>query len=328
MHAPFQGQSQTCALLWCKLCAEMPGFAAEWIRHHYCLCVGMNSFDTFTTTSWLARLDLYFHVAGQVNPETADEPRPTLLKHEHLGPLRIQKALYPEGPGLCHAIIVHPPGGIAGGDRLEVQLQSQPASQGLVTTPSAAKWYGTDRMSPALQKIHMVVDGALEWLPQETIVFDRARVDSELTINVGATGAMLGWDHLIFGRRASGESFKTGRFAQSLRIHLSEELVWHDRLVLEGDDALFASPVGLRGHHAFATLWAILAEPDSWTESRLDSVRAQSPMVSWTVLHPRLLVGRLLVEPLKLKSLLEQAWATLRPLVMQRIALAPRLWAT
>lgn len=288
----------------------------------------MNSIDAFTTSSWLARLGLHFHVAVQVTAGKPDEPRHTILKHEHLGPLRIQKALYPEGPELCHAIIVHPPGGIAGGDRLEVQLQSQAGSQGLVTTPSAAKWYGTDRASPALQKIHVVVDGALEWLPQETIIFDRALVESELTITVGGTGAMLGWDHLIFGRRASGESFKTGRFAQSLRIHLSEELVWHDRLVLEGNDALFASPVGLRGHHAFATLWAILAEPDTWTESQLESVRAKSPMISWTVLHPRLLVGRLLVDPLKLKGLLEQAWTTLRPLVMNRQALSPRLWAT
>ena len=159
-------------------------------------------------------------------------------------------------------------------------------------------------------------------------MFDCARVESDLTVEAGATGAMLGWDHLIFGRRASGESFKTGRFAQSLRILLSGELVWHDRLVLEGDDALFTSPVGLRGHHAFATLWAILAEPDIWTESRLEAVRVQSPMVSWTVLHPRLLVGRLLTEPLKLKGLLEQAWASLRPMVLNRTALQPRLWAT
>jgi urease accessory protein len=168
----------------------------------------------------------------------------------------------------------------------------------------------------------------LEWLPQETIVFDRALVESEITIKAGAAGAMLGWDHLIFGRHASGESFKTGRFAQSLRIHLFEGLVWHDRIVLEGGDALFASPIGLRGHHACATFWAILADPDTWTEARMELLRTHSPAVAWTVLHPRLLVGRLLVEPLKLKGLLEQAWSVLRPIVLKRPALNPRLWAT
>jgi urease accessory protein len=289
----------------------------------------MNRHESVSAPSWLARLKLDFNVASaQGDDSPMSSALRTNLMHQHLGPLRIQKALYPEGPGLCHAIIVHPPGGIAGGDRLEVQLQSRVQSQALVTTPSAAKWYGTDFPDPATQKIEIDLKGQLEWLPQETIVFDRARVTSVLEINAAETGAMLGWDHLIFGRRASGEIFTTGRFMQSLKVKLSDQLVWHDRLVLKGDDLLFNSPIGLRGHHAFATVWAILAEPQAWTETLLETVRAQSPLVVWTVLHPRLLVGRLLVEPLQIKVLLEQAWGTLRPIVINRSALPPRLWAT
>jgi urease accessory protein len=293
----------------------------------------MNPNDAPLSSGWLARLELDFNIAtvsGGSLKEASFVPEvvPTRLKHQHLGPLRIQKALYPEGPSCCHAIVVHPPGGIAGGDRLELRLQSQADSHALVTTPSAAKWYGTDFTAAATQHIALTVHGALEWLPQETIVFDRARVNSDICIEAGPTGAMLGWDHLIFGRRASGESFKTGRFAQSLTLKLSDALIWHDRLVLEGDDALFESPIGLRGHHAFATLWALVAEPQTWTEPLMETVRAQSPQIAWTVLHPRLLVGRLLVEPLKIKGLLEQAWSTLRPIVLKRPALNPRLWAT
>lgn len=289
----------------------------------------MNRIESFTTPGWLARLELDFNVASvQGESAPAAGALRTNLKHQHLGPLRIQKALYPEGPSLCQAIIVHPPGGIAGGDRLEVQLHSQVRSQGLVTTPSAAKWYGTELSMPATQKIEIDLKGQLEWLPQETIVFDRARVSSEISVNVAGTGAMLGWDHLIFGRRASGETFKTGYFAQSLKLKFADELVWHDRLVLRGDDPLFHSPIGLRGHYAFATVWAILPESQSWTELLLETIRSHSPLVAWSVLHPRLLVGRLLVEPLQLKVLLEQAWGTLRPIVLNRPALAPRLWAT
>ena len=289
----------------------------------------MNRLESLSAPSWLARLALDFNVASvQGDGSAVSDAFRTNLTHQHLGPLRIQKALYPEGPGLCHAIIVHPPGGIAGGDRLEVQLQSRVRSQALVTTPSAAKWYGTDFPVPATQKIEIDLNGQLEWLPQETIVFDRARVASTLSIHAGETGAMLGWDHLIFGRRASGETFATGSFTQSLKVNFSNQLVWHDRLVLKGDDPLFRSPIGLRGHHAFATVWAILAEPQIWTEGALETVRAQSPQVAWTVLHPRLLVGRLLVESLQLKVLLEQAWGTLRPIVLNRSALPPRLWAT
>jgi urease accessory protein len=293
----------------------------------------MNLSDASLSSGWLARLELDFNVASKPVSDLGEAlPAPqalrTRLRHRHLGPLRIQKALYPEGPSPCHAIVVHPPGGIAGGDRLELRLESRLDSEGLVTTPSAAKWYGTDFATPASQHIEITVEGMLEWLPQETIVFDRARVNSDICIEAGAKGAMLGWDHLIFGRRASGESFKTGRFAQSLTLKLSDALIWHDRLVLEGDDALFESPIGLRGHHAFATLWALVAEPQTWTEALVETVRAQSPQIAWTVLHPRLLVGRLLVEPLKIKGLLEQAWSTLRPIVLKRPALNPRLWAT
>lgn len=289
----------------------------------------MNRIKTLSAPGWLARLELEFNLASaQSDALPEGGALRTNLKHQHQGPLRIQKALYPEGPEQCHAIVVHPPGGIAGGDRLEVQLQSQAQTKALVTTPSAAKWYGTDLSEPATQKIEIDLKGQLEWLPQETIVFDRARVESDIEIDVSETGTMLGWDHLIFGRRASGERFRTGRFAQSLRVQFSNELVWHDRLVLEGDDPLFSSPIGLRDHYAFATLWAIMAEPHAWSETALETVRAQHPLIAWTVLHPRLLVGRLLVEPLQIRVLLQQAWGTLRPIVLNRPALHPRLWAT
>jgi hypothetical protein len=116
----------------------------------------MNRPESLTTLGWLARLELDFHVAPvQGGALPISGALRTNLKHQHLGPLRIQKALYPEGPSLCQAIIVHPPGGIAGGDRLEVELQSQVQSQALITTPSAAKWYGTDLSVPATQKIEI-----------------------------------------------------------------------------------------------------------------------------------------------------------------------------
>ena len=278
--------------------------------------------DESTLNSWTARLALDFKVDRQ------EGGLKTRLDHRHLGPLRIQKALYPEGPSPCHAVIVHPPGGIASGDRLEFFINSQPASHGLVTTPSAAKWYGAQATLEASQLVDIELRGALEWLPQETIVFNRARVRSEIQVRAGAQGAMLGWDHLIFGRRASGETFSEGYFRQSLKVELEGQLVWHDRLALSGDDALFASPIGLRGHYACATLWALLPSTKSWEDAGLQALRAHSAQTAWTVLHPRLLVGRLLAPPLELKLLLQQAWEFLRPQILGLPAVAPRLWAT
>ena len=285
--------------------------------------------------SWRARLDLDFNLAIALPAETASDQHihKTRLGFEHFGPLRIQKALYPEGPSPCHAIIVHPPGGIAGGDRLEVIVKSRLQSHGLVTNPSATKWYGTDSVVPASQLIDIELDGKFEWLPQETIVFDQARVRSDIHVHASAHGAMIGWDHLIFGRHASGETFATGHFNQTLRIEIDGAEVWRDKLVLQGNDPLFASPIGLRGHHALATVWAVLPQSKSWDEQTMQSLREQTTVdgeqgIAWTVLHPRLLVGRVLANPLNLKSSLQDAWKFLRPHVLDRSAVAPRLWAT
>ncbi len=86
----------------------------------------------------------------------------------------VQRPFYPEG-GTCHVYLLHPPGGVVGGDQLELQVQSEPGSHALITTPAATKFY---RAGPhphsLLQQNLQVRDATLEWLPQETIVFDGA----------------------------------------------------------------------------------------------------------------------------------------------------------
>ena len=270
---------------------------------------------------WLAKLDIAFQ-------RPAQEGGKVRLDFRHQGPLRIQKALYPEGAGCCHAVLIHPPGGIASGDRLELKIKSEAATHGLITTPSATKWYGAQADQNASQSVAVELHGALEWLPMETIIFNQARVDSDITIQAGPQAQMIGWDQLIFGRQASGESFAQGLFKQSLQVELDGQLQWHDRLVLHGDDALFSSPIGLRGHHSTALLWALLKEGQTWTDTALEDLRLNSTSLAWTRLHPRLLIGRLLAEPLELKALMIQAWKTLRPLVFDIQAIEPRLWAT
>lgn len=273
-------------------------------------------------SSWQARLELNFSLAP------ASELGKTRLHHKHFGPLRIQKALYPEGASPCHAIIVHPPGGIAAGDQLEVQVACEVGSHGLVTTPSAAKWYGAESDTVASQQIDMTLDGYFEWLPQETIVFNRARVASDIAIRVSANGATIGWDHLIFGRQASGETFAEGNFKQTLRLDVDGDCVWLDRMVLQGSDPLFVSPIGLRGHFAFATIWAVLPGDKEWGEASLQTLRLEAKGVAWTVLHQRVVVGRILAPAMDIKLILQAAWMSLRPIVLERPAVAPRLWAT
>ena len=127
------------------------------------------------------------------------EARTVLAERRQDGPLVVQKPLYPEGDEVCHAIVVHPPAGIAGGDELEVAAKAGAGAHALLTTPGAAKWYRS--AGPwARQKLAFEVAGVLEWLPQETIVFDGALADMGCEVNLDAEACYIGWEILCLGR--------------------------------------------------------------------------------------------------------------------------------
>ena len=245
----------------------------------------------------------------------------------HCGPLRIQKLLYPEGPETCHAIIVHPPGGIAGGDELLISASVASGAAALITTPGATRWYGSTGAT-ATQRVLLDIEGECEWLPMETIVYDQAQVHSEIQIDCGDQARMIGWDTLIFGRQSFGEDFSEGQFHQAISCRFNERLLWQERTRVCGDDPLFKSPIGFQGHRAASTLWAVRAANECWTEHELDSLRESVPAVAWTILWPRLLVGRQIGDALALRARNTRAWAMLREMVFKRAAIEPRIWAT
>jgi urease accessory protein len=272
------------------------------------------------TAPWRATLNLDF----LQNPNRAGE---TMARSRHVGPLRIQKLLYPEGPALCHAIIVHPPGGIAGGDSLVIDASVAPGASALITTPGATRWYGSVGAT-ASQRISLNLQGECEWLPMETIVYDQARVHSEIQIDCMDQARMIGWDTLIFGRQSFGEDFSQGQFHQTISCRFNDRLLWQERTRVTGDDPLFNSPVGFQGQRAASTLWAIRNADIPWKEENLESLRACAPEIAWSILWPRLLVGRQLGDPLLLKARNTHAWALLRPMVFERTAIEPRIWST
>jgi urease accessory protein len=270
----------------------------------------------------------------------------TTLARAHRGPLQVQKALYPEGPRVCHSIVVHPPGGIAGGDALDIDVAVDPGAHALITTPGATRWYKANGRT-ARQQVRLCVAGTLEWLPQETIVFDAAHIESAIDIDAARGAATLGWDIVALGRAAAGETFADGVFAQSIRLRDGGVLCWHERTRITGGDALLASPVGLDGCHVFGCLWALAAGP-IWDDERMDALRAElggpaddtpggsavggrrEPRAgaALTRLTPRLLVARVLAGSTRLaRAQMEAAWAALRPHVVGLPARAPRLWA-
>jgi len=175
---------------------------------------------------WQARLALGFERRRE---------RTVLVRCEHCGPLRVQKALYPEGPAVCQAIILHPPGGIAGGDGLDIALLAGAGAHAQLTTPGAGKWYRSGGRR-ASQSLHLRVDAQaiVEWLPQETIVFDGAEAAMQTRIELAAGALYCGWEILCLGRTASGERFAHGRLDLSTRIE-------------QGGRPLWIEPGGLRG---------------------------------------------------------------------------------
>lgn len=269
------------------------------------------------TPSWHAELELAY---GRF----ADATRPVLRRHQ--GPLRVQKHLYAEGPQVCQHIIVHPPGGIAGGDRLNIRASVGAQAWAQLTSPGAAKWYRAN--GPAYQQLALqVAAGAtLEWLPQETIVYSGAQAQLDTRIELQGDARLCYWDMVALGRPASGERFDSGDFRSRLDIRRDGHLLWHERQRIRGGDALLDSPIGLSGQPVFATL-LITGETDADLLERCRELT--TPVRGDLTQLPGLLVARCLAsEALHARAWLIGLWQLLRPALLGREAVSPRIWNT
>lgn len=269
------------------------------------------------TPSWHAELELAYARVGE-------HTRP--VQRRHLGPLRVQKHLYAEGPEVCQHIIVHPPAGIAGGDTLAISAQVGAGAWAQLTSPGAAKWYRA--ASPARQSLKLKVDAGatLEWLPQETIVFSAAQAHLHTDIDLQDDARLFYWDVVALGRPASGERFDQGHFQSRLDIRRNGQPIWHERQRILGGDRLLDSPIGLNGQPVFATL-LVTGEIDA---PLLERCRQLSTPVRGDLTQlPGLVVARCLAgEALHARDWLIDLWRLLRPALLGRVALAPRIWST
>ena len=269
-------------------------------------------------SSWKASLSLGFSFEHQ---------KTTLSRKVHDGPLVVQKPLYPEGGDICHAIVVHPPGGIAGGDELSLNASTGENASALLTTPGAAKWYRS--AGPwAKQNVAFDVQGALEWLPQETIVFDGALADSAYDVDLGARAGFIGWDIVCLGRTGSGEKFSRGTFRSSVQVRREGRLLWRERGRIDGGGRLLDSPAGLAGSPVFGTLFAAAL---NFNKKILDQLREQQPTLGAgaVTLLPGILLARYLGGSGEAaRRYFIALWRILRPALLGREAIEPRIWRT
>jgi urease accessory protein len=268
--------------------------------------------------SWKARLALGFSLA---------DGKTILSERSHDGPLVVQKPLYPEGAEVCHAIVVHPPGGIAGGDELHLEVKAGEGASALLTTPGAAKWYRS--AGPwASQKMNFKVDGTLEWLPQETIVFDGALARTDCEVELAADASLIGWDIVCLGRTGSGERYARGSYRGSVRVRRDGRLLWLERGRIDGGGRLMASPAGLDGQPVFGTLFAASPLLD---RTILENLRRENPVEGKgaITLLPGILLARYLGGSSEAaRGYFTALWRILRPALTGRDAHEPRIWRT
>jgi urease accessory protein len=276
--------------------------------------------DFLPAAIWHARLALGFE---------RREGRTVLARREHDGPLVVQKSLHPEGDAVCHAIVVHPPAGIAGGDQLRLDVSAGAGSHALLTTPGAGKWYRT--AGPAASQ-HVAIDAAddavVEWLPQETILYDGSVADIGLHARLAPSARLVAWDIVCLGRTGSGEKYAKGAARITTRIERGARALWVERGRLGAGSAAMDATAGLAGRTVFGTMMATGGELD---DARLAACRDAQPAEGEGAVTrlPGLVVARYRGDESEAaRDYFAALWRLLRPAMAGREAVTPRIWRT
>lgn len=272
-------------------------------------------------SGWQAELALMFGAAGG---------KTVLATQRHVGPLLVQRPFYPEGDEICHVYIIHPPGGIVGGDELRLTADVRPQAHALLTTPAATKFYrSAGPVATQTQQITVRRGGAMEWLPQETLVYNEAhaRLMTRIELETGAN--FIGWDVVCFGLPASDQPFQSGEFRPAFEIYRDGEPLFIERGRYAGGSPIMTAGWGLAGRLVVGTMVCVTSE-----RGLLDAVRRlefetnDGEICAATFMDDLLVCRYVGHEAFRAFRYFQQAWALLRPAVLRRNACPPRIWKT
>ena len=273
---------------------------------------------------WQAKLTLDYSV----------EDQRCVARHVHEGPLRVLKALYPEGDRVCHHVLVHPPSGLVGGDELLMQLNVQTGAHALITTPGATRFYGSAGLT-ARQLVHAYVaaNATLEWLPLEALAYNRCQAKNQAVFHLASGSRLIAWDVTALGLPHADLPFVEGQFQQ----HLEIAGTWLERGLIDASDhRLLHSPLGLNGHTCLSTL--VFARGDAMDDALREQVLALARQLC--EVHPlclqsgvsspdeRVVVVRVLSAQVEsAMALLRSIWLQWRLHCWQLPAVMPRIWS-
>jgi len=258
----------------------------------------------------------------------------TIVRDRHSGPLRVLRALYPEG-GVCHSVLVHPPGGVVGGDALTISVTLGAGAHALVTTPGATRFYRSAG-EEASQTLEVVADegSRLEWLPLETIAYSGCLAANRMRFDLAPGAEMIGWDVAALGLPAAGNPFASGRLTQT--IALPGRWLEHGAIAA-ADTRLLDSPLGWASRRVLATLWFAggAALTSARREALLAAARANidgDPLATTTGAtspHDDVVVVRALAERVEpAMALLQRIRARWRRVAWDLPGTPPRIWST
>lgn len=271
---------------------------------------------------------------GQLSLAYTREQARSVARFSHQGPLRVLQSLYPEGDAVCHNVLVHPPGGLVGGDVLDIRIDVQSGAHGLVTTPGATRFYRS-MQGQATQNVqaHVHDHAKLEWLPLETLAYNQCEGVNRAVFDLAPTAELIAWDITALGLPTAQQPFEQGQLLQ----HLEVTGAWMERGLIDGTDKrLLDGPVGMAGHRCTGTL--LLARGEAWSTAHRDLAlelartvidrHSDVVVAGVTAAHPRVIVLRALsglVEPTQ--NLLRAVWATWRQSLWNMGDAPPRIWA-
>jgi urease accessory protein len=273
---------------------------------------------------WQAKLTLDYSV----------EDQRCVARHVHEGPLRVLKALYPEGDRVCHHVLVHPPSGLVGGDELHIRLNVQTGAHALITTPGATRFYGSAGLTARqLVHAHVAANATLEWLPLEALAYNRCQAKNQAVFHLASGSRLIAWDVTALGLPHADLPFVEGQFQQ----HLEIAGTWLERGLIDASDhRLLHSPLGLNGHTCLSTL--VFAQGDAMDDALREQVLALARQLCEA--HPlrlqsgvsspdeRVVVVRVLSAQVEsAMALLRSIWLQWRLHCWQLPAVMPRIWS-
>jgi urease accessory protein len=275
-----------------------------------------------TSSGWQAQLKLSLQ---------QQRGRTVLARRSHFGPLAVQRPFYPETDGTCHVYILHPPGGIVGGDELHIETNLDHGAKCLVTTPGATKLYRSNGDTALITNILTVADhGTLEWMPQEAIAFDGSRSLTTTDVHLESGADFCGWDIVCLGRRAAGEEFLNGSYRQSFRIWRDHRPIAIESNALEGGSRQLTANWGLSGYSVSGTFLFVTRDEAQSLQALRERTENRYSDCRFGVTQMRdVIVARYLGNSAEqAKALFTDVWSLLRKEVYRRFAVRPRIWDT